>query len=679
MDKKSELLEKTLILEKVKKKLKKEYVGIDDQIDELMSYLEPWYIFNDIQNKPTVVNLWGMTGVGKTSLIQSLFKHLEIENNLYRFDVRTLLDEDKISGKLKSLADSDKKNIGIIFDEFQNARTLDEMGNEEIKSGLRGLWDLLDSGKIEMTSISYVARRIYFAYTALRSVIDAGVKIKKGVFQNRIKFIKTKLAYDKYNDSKGADKNHIGNYMGDTFYDIKNDLPEYISYEHICTIMDELDTDGVVDFFETVLDKLSKPKIHDFTRSIIFIIGNLDEVYTDHDNFNPDMDADMLNTLSKKITVTDVKSALSRRFRSEQIARLGNNHLIYPTLDVSSFKTIVDMELKKINKDMKKKYNISFNFKRNMKDILYKESVFPTQGARPVYSRVNSIIRPVISQLMKKIYSKDIEFDKVTWDYIDKKHCITLTKREDFSKVSKSIEFNFDFPLQIEDLRESKADAQQCKTAVHEAGHVVTSIVNLKLLPKSIYSKTADSTSKGFCSIDLPEERTRSFYDNYIKVCLGGYAAEKMVFGEDELGDGCYGDFSKSTSLASKMVKIYGMYNDPLIVMTHNSPHSNLDSMKEGSDTENKVKDIVMNNLEKVEETLKSYKTLLFKISEYLSNNSFMDQKTLTKIVSQTNPELLDKVRNKEDYFNFKGQFIEFFGDEEVIKKIKSKSKKKNG
>ncbi|CAG7580614.1 MAG: ATP-dependent zinc metalloprotease FtsH [uncultured marine phage] len=673
MDKKSELLQRTLILDNVKKKLKKEYVGIDDQIDELMSYLEPWYVFNDIQNKPTVVNLWGMTGVGKTSLIQSLFKHLDLENDLYRFDVRTLLDDDKISTKLGSLADNDKKTIGIIFDEFQNARTLDEMGSEEIKSGLRGLWDLLDSGKIEMTSISYVARRIYFAYTALRTVVDSGVKIKKGVFQSKIKFVKSKMAYDKYNDSKGAHKNHIGNYMGDTFYDIKNDLPEYVSYEHICGIMDELDTDGVIDFFETVLDKLSKPKIHDFTRSIIFIIGNLDEVYTSHDNFNPDMDADMLNSLSEKITVTDVKSALSRRFRSEQIARLGNNHLIYSTLDVDSFKTIIDMELKKINSDINKKYKMKFNFRQSMRDILYKESVFPTQGARPVYSRVNSIIRPIIAQLMKKVFEKDIEFDKVTWDYKDKKHRITLIKKKEFSKVSKSIEFNFDFPLQIEDLRESKADAQQCKTAVHEAGHAVTSIVDLKLLPKSIYSKTADSGSKGFCSIDLPEERTRTFYNDYIKVCLGGYAAEKMVFGEDELGDGCYGDFSKSTSLASKMVKLYGMYDDPMIMVTHNSPNYNLDAMRDDG-VEGKVKEIVMSNLEKTNETLENYKTLLFKISDYLSNNSYMDQKTLTKIVSQTNPELLDKIRNKEDYFNFKGKFIEFFGDEKEIKKIKKKN-----
>jgi len=499
------------------------------------------------------------------------------------------------------------------------------------------------------------------------------MRIEKGIIQNKIKLAKTKLQHDgfSFNEKKGKDcKNHIGNFMSDTFYDIKNDLPEYMSFENICSMMDNFDTNGVVNFFEEILDKLSKPKIHDFTKSLIFIIGNLDEVYTNHSNFNPDMDADMLSELSNNITITDVKSALSRRFRSEQIARLGNNHLIYSTLGVKTFKRIIKKELKSINKDIKDKYDISFKFNNTLKDILYKESVFPTQGARPVYSRVNSIVRPIISKLMKRVFSESIEFDTIEWDYKEKKHLISIIKG------GITTEYKFDFPLQIEDLRESKNDDDQCKVAVHEAGHAVIGIVDLKLLPKSIYSKTADSESQGFCSFDLPEQRTREFYNNYIKVSLGGYVAEKMVFGDDNLGSGCYGDFGSSTSIASKMVKLFGMYNDPMLITTHSSPNYNLDHIKSNDDIETKIAQIINDNLKLAEETLEKYKVLFFNVSKFLSENSFMDQGMLKTIISKSNPELLEEIKDKDSYFNFKEQYFEFFGEGSKIKELEKRKRK---
>lgn len=652
MDKREKLTLRVDSLKIIKSKLKKEFFGIDKQIDQLIDYVEPWYVFNDIQNRPTIINLFGMTGVGKTSLIQRLFKYLDMESDLYRFDVRNLLEDDKISSKMGTIKDTEKNQIGIIFDEFQNARTLDEMGNEGVNSGLRGLWDLLDSGKIEMNTMGFSVKRIYYSYTNLRSLIDEGVQIENGIFTKKKKLVKSRMGVDGFKLSKDkSDKYHIGNFLSDTFYDIKNELPEYRSYDNICNIMDELDTPGVMQFFDEILDKLSKPKIHDFTKSVIFIIGNLDEVYTDHDNFNPDMDADMLNNLSGKITISDIKNALSRRFRSEQISRLGNNHLIYSTLDVKTFKKIINKELKEINKDINDKYDISFKFNPSILDILYKESVYPTQGARPVYSRVNSIIRPIISKLLKKIFTKDIDTNLVEWEYIDKKHLLKFGDSE----------LKFEFPLQIEDLRESKNDDNQCKISVHEAGHAVCSIVNLKILPKSIYSKTADSNSEGFCSFETPKQKTRKFYNDYIKVLLGGYVAEKMVFGKENLGNGCYGDFQKSTNMALRMVKLYGMYSDPMIMTTHNNSNQNFDFIKVDMNIDRIASNIIRENLEEVEITLIEYKELFYNISKYLSMNSFLDQKKLSEIISEINPELLDDIRDKDNYYDFKNQFSKFF------------------
>ena len=50
--------------------LKNEFIGIDQIIDQLVYAVKPWYLAAELQESPLVINLWGMTGVGKTSLVE---------------------------------------------------------------------------------------------------------------------------------------------------------------------------------------------------------------------------------------------------------------------------------------------------------------------------------------------------------------------------------------------------------------------------------------------------------------------------------------------------------------------------------------------------------------------------------------------------------------------------------
>ena len=56
-------------LETAKENLKKHFVGLDNIIDKIIEKLTAWYLFPEILTRPLVINLWGMTGVGKTDLI----------------------------------------------------------------------------------------------------------------------------------------------------------------------------------------------------------------------------------------------------------------------------------------------------------------------------------------------------------------------------------------------------------------------------------------------------------------------------------------------------------------------------------------------------------------------------------------------------------------------------------
>ena len=68
----------------------------------------------------------------------------------------------------------------------------------------------------------------------------------------------------------------------------------------------------------------------DYSRLLIFVTGNLDELY-DHlaeAVEDCDTDADVFHARSRKLSVINVKKALGQRFRPEQVARLGSTHFI---------------------------------------------------------------------------------------------------------------------------------------------------------------------------------------------------------------------------------------------------------------------------------------------------------------------------------------------------------------
>ena len=91
---------KKINIEEIKKKnkvidnailvLKKEFVGIDKQIDEIMDNVRTWYIYPQLQSRPLVVNLFGMSGIGKTSLVKRISELLDIEKDYVYFNFASI-------------------------------------------------------------------------------------------------------------------------------------------------------------------------------------------------------------------------------------------------------------------------------------------------------------------------------------------------------------------------------------------------------------------------------------------------------------------------------------------------------------------------------------------------------------------------------------------------------------
>jgi ATP-dependent Lon protease len=86
IDKKDLELKKN-ILEKTRIFLKKEFVGIDDVINELIDLISVWYIMPQVLTRPLIINLWGMTGVGKTDLIRKLVSQIEFQERFMEIEL----------------------------------------------------------------------------------------------------------------------------------------------------------------------------------------------------------------------------------------------------------------------------------------------------------------------------------------------------------------------------------------------------------------------------------------------------------------------------------------------------------------------------------------------------------------------------------------------------------------
>jgi len=83
-----------------------------------------------------------------------------------------------------------------------------------------------------------------------------------------------------------------------------------------------------IDILKAALSNVHTFEGDSYSKMLIFISGNIDEAYEmSGDVSNSDIDADVFHEFSKKINIINIKNALTKRFKPEQIARFGNNHI----------------------------------------------------------------------------------------------------------------------------------------------------------------------------------------------------------------------------------------------------------------------------------------------------------------------------------------------------------------
>jgi len=637
----------------VKDILKKEFVGLDEIIDEICNLIEPWYLFPNAQIRPTIINLWGLTSTGKTSLIIRLFELLDI-NTLLRFDTGEWLDKTdfelkyKISSQLKKISKDNMIPI-FVFDEFQLGRTLDDMGEEIDRTTLRVVWDLLDSGKFQIFEDRWEISNLIKILIKLNYLYHKeNVEVVKGIIIKNNKAWDLMFAEDKNENDESIEtmikypKNAF--VPASSIWNIKALREDFLSDNQLIEYLLTLNGLETIKFIEETIEIGSKPSEYDFSNSLIFVIGNLDDAYFDSNQISADYDADALYEITKEIKITDIKQALISLYRPEQISRLGNNHVIYRSFNKATYKELIILELNKVVKKIKEKFDINIHFDMSINDIIYNEGVCPTQGVRPIFSTIISLIESFISKIIVDSLKNKFNIIDIYWSYFDEKYIIKLKNDND--------EYMLEYPvlLKVENFRKSLADDIQAFIAVHESGHIITSILTTKICPKLALSRTANNDG-GFTEIEYPLFNTRELLINQIKILSAGHVAEKLIFGKDNLTSGSYSDIQKLTSIALKVIKEYGMNDYPIQYSSSDFRISDQYICLNDDNLDKRVQRLIRECVDITTKLLTENMNLLLDMSNYLTENSRIGENEIKEIVKK----YIDvEYKTKDNYYNYK-------------------------
>jgi hypothetical protein len=146
---KAQIAQRKQVLEDARTALKEQFIGIDPIIDSLLDYIQVWYLMPEILNRPIIVNLWGMTGVGKTDLIRKLVKQLNYQDRFAEVELSNT-DSTSWASSVSAILDNQGFHDGnpsiVLFDEIQRFNTIDGEGKPLPQSKYADFWELLSDG-----------------------------------------------------------------------------------------------------------------------------------------------------------------------------------------------------------------------------------------------------------------------------------------------------------------------------------------------------------------------------------------------------------------------------------------------------------------------------------------------------------------------------------------------------
>ncbi len=542
-------------LEIIKMELKREFIGIDYIIEELVDYIQIWYLMPEILTRPIIVNLWGMTGVGKTDLIRKLVSKLDYQDRFVEVELSNGEStwNSNVSSILETNGINNAKPAIVLFDEIQRFYTIDSEGRPLLNTRFQDFWELLSDGKL--------AKR-----DAKESIDDYLQRYLYAAMQRKKRTQKLKDAPP----MPPEPTNQIGgNYTEDEEATVgvweAQSLKKIFDLKESVNEIAEMREEDVLMMMQQTREKKKVYEPINHSKTLIIISGNLDEAYSmANETGETDIEADIFRAYTEKITIVDIKNALSRKFKPEQVARFGNIHLIYKSLRKTDFEHLIQDELVKIIKKNKEHFGVDIEISQNFNQLIYQNGVFPVQGVRPVFSSITDIVEANLSKLLFEAFMGNLMHIAMDYDFEKKKIVAQLAGK-------RTIEL--DYVGKIDQIRQDNSPDMVANIAVHESGHAIVYGILLGLAPLQLKSRVASRYAQGFSFphlIHLSKENIIS----KIKIFLAGGIAEELIFGEEKATISRSFDREEATSMIMEYIRKYGFDKNFQAYYAHSGPYS---------------------------------------------------------------------------------------------------------
>jgi len=585
-------------LESVRQILKQHFIGIDKIIDDLIGYIQVWYLMPELLQRPVIVNLWGMTGVGKTDLVRKLVRALDFQERFAEIELSNI-DQTFWHSSVSAILDKrelhDNKPCILLFDEIQRFNTIDVEGKPLAQSRFMDFWSLLSDGYLtrydqESNDIDNFLARYFWERKRKKKRLDAGAE--------------PEVNLDPY-------EHYISSY---DLLSFKKTLNLDIDLEALF----ELPEHELVNLLLHAKKKKTLYEPINHAQTLVIISGNLDEAFSvARDAAEADVDADIFHAISSKVTLMDVKNALLRKFRPEQVARFGNIHLIYPSLRKQDFQALIAREVQRIQQETTARTGIKLVIDHSMETLIYRNGVFPAQGVRPVFSSVTDILEVNLSNFLLQALTTSAEQIVLSYDTAAKQIVAQVGEQT----------VHLAFEGRIDQIRASNQAAVTANISAHEAGHAVLYMVLFKLVPMQLQSRIASSYAGGFT---FPHQiyRTKQTILNMIQIFLAGGLAEELLFGASEASIGRSQDREEATILAIDYMRRYG-FGDGFQANYVLEDHAHR-MKKEITDTE--IEHMIASQVELARALLQKHEVLLVELAQKLSLTGKLEVQVIAEI-----------------------------------------------
>lgn len=522
----AQLAERTQQLHAAAAALKAELFGIDDIIDQVIDSVRAWYVLPQLITRPVIVCLWGLTGTGKTQLVRRLAQHLGFYDRFVEVQMdgfshgASRWGAGTISGMLSQSSVREGAPGMLVLDEFQRYRTVDGDGNDVKVERYQDVWALLSDGRLPpaLSLLGEIESSIASAAYNAEQEDDVDEADAAKAQRRKLKLSPWQAQEIKQN------------------LKLREPLTEIMAWTPDAVLQRLRDFRDAQQRWET-----------DYSQLLVFVCGNLDEMYSEMATRveDCDTDADVFHGITRKLSMIDVKKALGTRFKPEQIARLGNNHVIYPSLSRATYEQLIRTTCARYLDETLASSGVRFVLDAEVHAQIYANGVFPAQGTRPLFSSIHAILSATLVNAALWALENDVQpDDTVRLSMADGRLSAQLREQRT----------SFAVPLVLDRVKQRASDDFRALLAVHEAGHGLAYALLFGCAPQEIKINVA-SFSGGYNSFAPRQAWSRRELRDWICVLLAGRAAECMVFGDDMSTSGGEGDLRAATATAARYVR----------------------------------------------------------------------------------------------------------------------------